>query len=80
MVASPQVASAPPNVLHFCFELNFHLPAEFDIKHTLICRHAHNYWLTFALFRTLLHPRTAEPPQRTAGGSYDQTYDAEVYD
>lgn len=31
--------------LWMCFELNFHLSAEFDIKHTFICHHAHNYWL-----------------------------------
>lgn len=29
----------------FVFQLNFHLLAEFDIKHTLICLHTRSYWL-----------------------------------
>lgn len=57
MVASPQVASAPLIVLNFCFELNFHLLAEFDIKHTLICLHTHNYWLHLPCFVHLSAPR-----------------------
>lgn len=57
LVASPQVASAPLNVLNFCFERNFHLPVEFDIKHTLICPHAHNYWLHLPCFVHFCAPR-----------------------